>query len=58
MLTEDRNVKTLLKENYAVTLDSCYLFSKKMLSMKLNMMLIVLMEFAYNRHSLPLQQIR
>ena len=49
-LTEGRKFKILLKENYSVALDSCYLFNKKMLNMKLNMILIVLMEFAYIRH--------
>ena len=39
-----RSFKTFLKENYAIALDSCYLFTKKMLNMKLNMILIVLME--------------
>ena len=41
ILTESRNFKTLLKENYAIALDSCYLFTKKMLNMELNMILIV-----------------
>ena len=27
--TEGRNVKIYLKENYAVALDKCYLFTKK-----------------------------
>ena len=30
--TEDRNFETFLKENYAVALDSCYLFTKKILN--------------------------
>ena len=29
MLTEGRNFKAFLKENYAVAWDSCYLFTKK-----------------------------
>ena len=58
ILTKSWNFKTFLKENYAITLDSCYLFAKKMLNIKLNMMFMVLMEFAYIRHSWPLQQIR
>ena len=46
ILTEaGRSFKTLLKENYAIALDSCYLYIYyKMLSMELNMILIVLME--------------
>ena len=40
ILTEGgRSFKTLLKENYAIALDSCYLFTK-MLSMVLNMIYI------------------
>ena len=40
LLTEGgRSFKTLLKENYAIALDSCYLFTK-MLSMGLNMIYI------------------
>ena len=40
ILTEGgRNFKTLLKENYAIALDSYYLFTKK-LSMELNMIYI------------------
>ena len=38
-----RNFKTFLGENCAVDLDSCYLCTKKMLNMELNM--ILLMEF-------------
>ena len=48
---EGRNFKTFLKENYAIVLHSCYIFTKKMLNMELNMMLIVPMEFAYIIHS-------
>ena len=45
ILTEGgRNFKKILKDNYAVALDSCYLFTTKMLNMELNMILIVLME--------------
>ena len=47
MLTEAKNFKTFLKQSYAIALASCY----KMLSMELGMMLIALIEFAYNRHS-------
>ena len=36
-----------LKENNAVALDSCYIFTKKMLNTQLNLMLIVLMENPY-----------
>ena len=48
ILTEGR--KTFLKENYAIVLDSCYLLTNHMLNIELNVMLIVLMEFAYIRH--------
>ena len=48
---EGRNFKTFLKDNYAIVLHSCYMFTKKMLNMELNMMLIVPMEFAYIIHS-------
>ena len=57
ILKEGRNFKTLLKENYAVALDSCYLFTKIMLKMDFNMILTVLKEFAHIRHSRTLQQI-
>ena len=51
ILKEGRNFKTFLKEIYAVVLDSCYMFTKKMLNMEWGMMLIVLMESAYISHS-------
>ena len=51
ILTEVRNFKIFLKENYAIALDSCYLIAKEMMNMKLNMILVVLMEFAHIRHS-------
>ena len=51
ILKEGRNFKTFLKENYIITLDSCYSFTKKMLNMELNLILIALMEFANVRHS-------
>ena len=57
ILKEGRNFKTFLKENYTITLDSCYSFTKKMLNMELNLILIALMEFANVRHSWNLQQI-
>ena len=57
-LTESNNFKTFLEENYAIVFDSCYLFTKKMLNVKLNMMLIVFIEVAYIRHSWTLKQIR
>ena len=45
ILTEGgKSFKTLLEENYTIALDSCYLLTKKMLSVELNMILIVLME--------------
>ena len=38
LLTEEgRSFKTFLKENYGIALDSCYLFTKKMLNMELKM---------------------
>ena len=57
ILTEGRNFKTFLKENYAITLDtnSCCIFTKKCWTW--NLMLTVLMEFAYIRHFWTLQQI-
>ena len=36
VLTEGRNFKTFLTENYAITLKSCYIFSKKILHMNLD----------------------
>ena len=58
ILTEGKNLETFLKENYTIALESCYLFVKEMLRMKLNMILIVLMVFLYIRHSLILQQMK
>ena len=46
LFTEGRNFNTFLKENYAIALDVCY-FTKQMLNIEVNMILIVLMEFAY-----------
>ena len=46
ILTEGKNFKTFLKENNAIALDNCYLFTKKMLIMEMNMILMVYMEFA------------
>ena len=46
ILTEGRNFKTFLKENDAIALDSCHLFTKKMLNKEFNMILIVFIEFA------------
>ena len=51
ILTEGTNFKTLLKENYAIALDSYYLFTKKMLNMELNLILIILMELPTIRQS-------
>ena len=51
ILKEGRNFKTFLKENYTITLESCYSFTKKMLNMELNLILVALMEFANVRHS-------
>ena len=42
------------KENYAIGLANCYKFTKKKLNMELNMILIILLEHAYIRHSLTL----
>ena len=47
ILIEGTNLWTFLKKNYAIALDSYYMFTKKMLNMEFNMMLIVLVEFAY-----------
>ena len=49
LFTEGRNFNTLLKENYETALNICY-FTKQMLNIELNLILIVLMEFAYIRH--------
>ena len=46
ILTEGRNFKTFLKENDATALDSCHLFTKKMLKKEFNMILIVFIGFA------------
>ena len=50
ILTEGRNFKIFLKENYAIALDSCYLFTKKMLNKEFNLILIVFIEFAFYRY--------
>ena len=51
IITEGRNFKTFLKENYAIALDCCYLFTIKILNMELKMIMIMLIEFIYIRHS-------
>ena len=51
ILTEGRNFKTFLKEILAFAWDISYIFTKKVLIMELSMILIVLMEFEYIRHS-------
>ena len=51
ILKEDRNFKTFLKEDYTIGLDSCYIFTEKMLNKESNRMVIVVMESAYIRHS-------
>ena len=38
-----RSLRPFWKENYAIALDSCYLFTEKMLEMELNMTLTMLM---------------
>ena len=35
ILTEGKNLKTIPRENYAIALDSCYLFAEKILNMVL-----------------------
>ena len=57
ILTEGRNFKTFVKENYAIALDSCYLFTEKRLSIEPNMILVVPMDSVNIRHSGTLQQI-
>ena len=54
ILIEDKDFWAFLKKNYAVALDSCYMFTNNKLNMELDMMLIVLVEFAYivNRFTL------
>ena len=54
-MTEGRNFKTFLKENYAIALNSCYLFNKKMLNMKMRMIFLVLKKFTNIRHCWTLQ---
>ena len=39
IITEGRNFKTFLKENYAIALDCCYLFTIKILNMELKMII-------------------
>ena len=51
ILTEGRNFKTFLKEILAFAWDVSYIFTKKVLIMELSMILTVLMEFEYIRHS-------
>ena len=54
IITEHRNFKTFLQENYAIALDSSYLLNKKLLNMELYMTLLVLivpMELAYIIHT-------
>ena len=50
IVTASRDFKTFLEENDAITLESFNLFTKKMFNMELNMMLIVLTDFAYIIH--------
>ena len=57
ILTEGRNFKTFLKEIFAFAWDITYILTKKVLIMQLSMILIVLMEFEYIRHSSTLWQI-
>ena len=53
ILIESRNFKAFLKENYPVVLDSCYLFTKKIMNMELNTVSIVFMEFALHIFDIP-----
>ena len=57
ILAEGRNFKKFLKENDAVALHIYYMFTKKMLNLEINMMLIVLMYYAYISDSWTLQQL-
>ena len=50
--TEGRDFKKSLTKNYAIALDSCYLFTKEIWNLQLSIILIVLMEFWYLRKSL------
>ena len=50
ILIEGKNVKTFLKEKYAIALGSCYLFTKLSKNIE-HGVLIVLMDFVYIRHS-------
>ena len=43
ILTQDKSFRTFLKKKYAVALDNCYMFTKGMLNMELNMILIAVM---------------
>ena len=38
---DSRNFKTFLIENYVITLINCYMFTKKLMNMGLNMVLVV-----------------
>ena len=55
ILTEGRNFKTFLKKMFAFAWDINYIFTKKVLIMEMSMILIVLMEFEYIRHSRTLR---
>ena len=44
--------QNIIKKKYVIALDSYYLLIKKSLNMELNVMLIVLMEFAFLKHSM------
>ena len=50
-LTESRNFKTFLKENYTIPLDSWCLYVKKGWNMEWNIMLILLIDFSFIRYS-------
>ena len=52
-----KEFQNISKENYTVALDSCYLFTKRMLNIWLNMILLVIIRFVYSRYSWALQQI-
>ena len=44
LIEAGRSFKTFLKENYAIALDSFFLFTKKMLNMELLNMILIFME--------------
>ena len=52
LMTEGRNFKTFLKDNFGINLDSCYIFTKKIVEHEIeHNVSTVLMEFSYIRRS-------